>query len=561
MEILDEKLQALSLQLKKEVSAFDVESFVGFFCYFIRYKSGGEVISQFQSRLKDFLYLMALNVTAQNRGTEDFWMKEQELKSWAKDLRSIKDCYRDIGLGELGDNEDVLKKVIHNVSFHTYFENGVLNYVEQDLDRLKRIFTPYDEVIEKDFGFNTQFLIRLYRFSEFVGAEKYKRQREFQQDPAFGQFLSGEKHHDLAGRLAALPPDVKRGLDNFMISSHDSFKFTREEYCSAFAEEKIDRFLEIFVLDPKPNDRFLFFAQGNPLDEKPIIKLPSGEYLFAYQKQLPLAMSNFLYKHLQLDPKRGDKIRKHRDRTLEIKTEDIFKTFFKNDSQAFYHTGYHVETNTEQDILILSRNLALIIEIKASKFKEPFRDSIKGYSRIKDDFDSSIQYGYQQCLRVENKFYENEPFYLYKKEQPYQLVDPAKYTKVFSIVVTLERFGPIQTDLKLMLQKQEDFHFPWSVYIDDLETFLLALRKCYSHPVTQLIDFLLIREQLHGRLYASDELDICGAFLSNKTKFMEFGKMEDSMATFHSGNQQIFDELYFAGLGFEDELFIEKKKN
>ena len=47
-----------------------------------------------------------------------------------------------------------------------------------------------------------------------------------------------------------------------------------------------------------------------------------------------------------------------------------------------------------------------IIEAKGYSLREPLRDPQKAFVRIKDDFNNSIGYGYEQTKRVEKKFIE-----------------------------------------------------------------------------------------------------------------------------------------------------------
>lgn len=561
----DEKIRILSVQLKSEVAEYELESFAGFFTYFIKYRPFVEdgALNDFESKLKDFLYLIALNATAKTRGNKHLTVGDPSISKWAADLKKIKDLYRENTIGNidaLQQSNESTKKVVHYLSFHTYFENGALCYVEQDLDRLVRVFSRYDERLIKDFGFDVNFLNILYRFSELVTAEKHRKANEFAQTPQFTEFLMTNNGANLEERIEKLPEEILIDLENYMECAHISFKFSREEYASAFPKERIDKFLDIFALNPEPDDDFLFFTQLNPLDEKPILMLPSGEFLHVYQKQIPIAVSKYLYRHLNKDSKVSDKLRKHRDKSLEIKTEEIFRRFFAKEERTHLYSNYFLERNNEQDILILLKNLALIIEIKASKYREPFRDSIKGYERLKSDFNESVQYGYEQCLRVEDKFFGDDCFGIYDRnyDKLYD-VNPKKYSEVYSIVVTLERFGPIQCELNFMLEKDDDVDFPWSVYIDDLETFLLALTTKYTYPIPVFKTFLKERQTLHGRTFVTDEMDVCGAFLSNRTFFNKLAT-EDASATFLPDNQEIFDDLYYNGLGFKDELFIESKR-
>ena len=72
--------------------------------------------------------------------------------------------------------------------------------------------------------------------------------------------------------------------------------------------------------------------------------------------------------------------------------------------------NYYVIDDHEQDLLILYKRNAIIVEIKASKLREPFRDIDKAIKRLKSDFENSIQYGFDQCKRVEDFFYSDEVF-------------------------------------------------------------------------------------------------------------------------------------------------------
>jgi hypothetical protein len=565
-EIIDEKIFNLSAALKAEVADYELESFAGFFTHFIKHRPSDENgdLNDFYSKLKDYQYLIALNASAKSRGEKKISIGDPNIKKWSSTLRKIKGLYQENSLGNLSELEQTSEnrqKVTHYLSFQTYFENGALSYMEQDLDRLKRIFEPYNERLIADFGFDANFLVEFYRFSEMVTAEKHKQINAFAGSAEFSALLNTDNEAEFEERLEKLPPYVLDYLDGNFECSHVYFKFSREEYYAAFPKEKIDSVLDILTYRPQAGERYLFFAQANPLDEKPIMLLPSGEYLFVYQKQVPIAIGNYLYKHLQLDIGIADKVRKHRDKSLEEKTKEVFKILFRKEDRTFIYSNYHSEKNTEQDLLILSKNAAFIIEVKASKYREPFRNPSKGFDRLKSDFKESIQYGYEQCLRIEQKFRQNKAFPIMneKSEVIYQ-IDPKKFTEIYSIIVTLERFGPMQSDLKLMLEKEEANNFPWAVYIDDLEAFILALKKIHRNPVRPFKDFLRDRSSFHGRAMITDELDVCGTFLSNPKLFREIAGNHDASATFMPENQQIFDDLYHTGLGFEDELFIEVKQ-
>lgn len=150
-------------------------------------------------------------------------------------------------------------------------------------------------------------------------------------------------------------------------------------------------------------------------------------------------------------------------------------------------------------------------------------------------------------MRVEDSFYDDKAFEITnEKGKVLYKINPNKIKNVFSIVVTLERFGSLQTDLGLLLQKDDDIDFPWCVYIDDLEVFLLALKQNISNPQSQFLNFLKLRREMHSRIYSIDELDVCATYLQSPKKFKMYSEAKDTHLTFSPYEQGDFDKLYWA---------------
>lgn len=253
-----------------------------------------------------------------------------------------------------------------------------------------------------------------------------------------------------------------------------------------------------------------------------------------------------------------EKVKKHRDNSLEEKVTAIFKSFFPTHG-AFFYENYYAVSGYEQDLLILYKGHAFIIETKASKLREPFRDIEKAIVRLKSDFKDSIQAGYDQCKRVEDCFAKGQKFPVSDERGNVQyVIDPHKYHSVFCIIVTLERFGSLQTDLNLLLSKRDSAENPWSVYIDDLETFLLSLTTIMRESQAKFTQFLKQRRLLHGRSYAIDELDICGAYINDPEKFNKDVQKKERFIYYMPDQQAIFDNLYYqGGLPFKEKAAIE----
>lgn len=89
-------------------------------------------------------------------------------------------------------------------------------------------------------------------------------------------------------------------------------------------------------------------------------------------------------------------------------------------------------------------------------------------------------------------------------------------------MVTLEKFGHIQNDLSMMLSLFEDDRYPWSVCLDDLEIFLLTMKK-KNMTIADSHLFLNLRQNLHSNLLANNEGRVTGHFLLHKN-FLKAGK-------------------------------------
>ncbi|QIE58642.1 hypothetical protein G5B37_03420 [Rasiella rasia] len=542
-------------ELKEIVSKYDLESFAGFFAFFLKKRpdSSSEIkLNKFKSKFKDFFYLIALHAFSDNKkGDEIFELSEKLIGELAERVNAIKDYNL-----EESSSDYTLESVIHEMAYRSHFDNGVLSYVEQDLERIKTIFHPFEKKINDDFGLDIHFLVEIYKHIELISINRFNEVTEFLQTKEFIEFnrRTQEKEISFSEAFILLPKKTQESFSSFQLKPHTFLMFTKEDLYLTFSKEKVDKFLKLFSCEPNPNINFNYYTEDNPFELKPILKLSDNNYLNLFQKQIPVAIYRHLYSHLLKDKKLYNKIRKHRENSLERKTIEIFKSIFPSKGSFFYE-NYYILNNFEQDLLIIYKGHAIIVESKASKLREPFRNVEKAVTRLKNDFKSSIQYGYDQCKRVEDYFLGSETFSIKdNKNRVLFKVNPNKIHSVYSIVVTLERFGNLQTDLGLMLQKNDKKKYPWSVYINDLEIFFLTLKYHTSNSLNNLFSFLKLRREMHNHLYAIDELDICAAFIRSPKKFKKFTKMNDTLLSFSPLEQELFDQYYYAGkLQFKEQ--------
>lgn len=552
--VKNEKMENAIDKLIRKVSKYEPESFAGFFAYFIKRRPEDIVdveLNKFKSKLKDFFYLIAINSFAEKRGNEAFDFSPAAISELADLVNEIRSYYH------VEKFEDYsMETVIHEMAFRNYFDNGVLSYVEQDLEKIRTVFQPFEDKLIQAFGLDVDFLIEVYKATELVTKISFDQVMEFTHTKEFNEFH--QKFHSkeitFSDGVNQLPEKISDALLSFHAKTHTYLLFSKEDLYNTLDKTKVDKFLEMFSCKPKALKSFRYYTENNPIDLAPILEISKNKYLHICQKQIPVAIYRRMYDFLSKDENLKDKIRRHREKELERKVAEIFRSVF-NDSSSFLYENYFVIDGHEQDLLILTKGTAIIIETKASKLREPFRDMQKAVVRLKDDFKEAVQYGYDQCKRVEKFFLEHAPFEIKdNKAKVLYTVNPSKIHSVFSIVVTLERFGSLQTDLNLLLKKDSTDNYPWSVYIDDLEIFLLTLKHHRSNPQSKFLDFLRNRRQLHGHIYAIDELDICGYYLKQPKKFAKYSKRTDTLCQFSVYEQAIFDEIYHSGgLRFKEE--------
>jgi hypothetical protein len=383
--------------------------------------------------------------------------------------------------------------------------------------------------------------VETYKYNEFIKKTQTEETYRLHQQVIKKQ----PTHSDSFSKLFDL---VESAIYNLRISKKELEFF--------MPIEKLDKLCNIFSVKREDNNDYLFYTQDCPLMNYPIIELPDGTMMIPMQKQLIHSIYAYLFQVCTKLDHSGQRILERRDKQLEEKTRKIFASFFEKDAKIF--SNYYVEKN-EKDLLILYRNTAFIIECKAHKYREPLLNTEKAFTRIKDDFRKNIQKGYNQTYEVKQLFQQNKVFQIRNsKNEIIENINPQKYQNVFSIVVTQERFGQIQTDLGLLLNLEKDDNlYPWSVYIDDLETFLITLKRKENY-YGDFITYLYNRERLHKRVICSDELELAALFFTQKNIFIDYCNRNEYFLSSPTENR-LFDDLYYIGFGFENERGLDRK--
>lgn len=548
---MEKTIQELSQELKSYIKKYEHRSFIAHWSYFsnanIRTKQS---LNDLTSPVRQAMYLISLFYSNDFGGTKKFQAVGEEFQNIITLLNKIEEHYvNQIPDGSLiATDENYLDKLfISNTTFLNYYLNAPLSYFEQDIERITETFKHFEFYIQEQTGLMTKDFIDFFSLMTNLEIEIY--------EDHFNRKYSDQEHAMIlkmrdspASLTNAEKIQITDLAENGVLGLGISISRTKEH----MASKKIDTLLVLFTMTREENQDYLYYTDTCQYLTKPILLSGPEHISFIYSKQLISAIYEYLFELCKAADPNGRKILMRRENYLEGKTQEIFRNFFGNGSKIF--SNYYVN-NSEKDLLILQGRYAYIIECKANKYRIPFRDPVKAYERISDDFKKSIGKGYLQAKEIENLFLADQSFEIKNNQgKIVETIDPSNYDQVFIIIVTQERFGQIQCDLSYLLPLEENDNVPWAVFIDDLETFLITLKRKKNHRY-EFPAFLLEREKLYGRLFCGDELELCSYFLFARDHFLNYTNSEDLVIS-SPDMHQFFDDLYQVGFGFKNELNI-----
>lgn len=512
------------------------------------------------SPMRQLFYLGYLNLKAAVSG-EETKFSEQQWNEMTLLLHEIEiEYFHLLGFPKDGkETKEEMEKIgVTMPTFMNYYFNGALSYQEQEIERIEEIFKSFDSTILSAFDVGLSDFIAFYdQVDELLNTNlnttikflNLKKWQEFTKQCIEKGLVNPKDWISEAPEEIAAYKELIKNPGSFLVVNIHKIDDAR------ISVQKFKTIFSLFSYAAPRSPDIVYYTDDNELLSKPFLKINEDNYLVFYHKQFLRACYKLLFdKCLSIN---SDKILKTKDRFVEAKTESIFRELFPRD--AFFYSNYSIDNGkSEQDILILYKRLALIIEVKAVSYRAPMRDHVKAFDKLKSDFKNCIQYGYDQTSRVAKAFRSDNIKIMDMKKTVLYEFNPNKYN-VFSIVVTFERFGHIQTNLHEMLSIREADEYPWCVNIDDLEAFILTLKK-KNNRIQAFVNFLEYRQYFHGHLFCADELELCGQFLKDNNRFKELSQTDEVVVTTADLTKPIEDS-YRAGMGFKNERHIKAKKD
>lgn len=562
-------LESKSQELKDLVATYDTQWFLGELSNLLKAIANGRANDQLgmlSSPMRQLYFLGGLMMSTDPLNGHELHYKPEKWNQIVELLNQIEVEYDKLFFPDSPEEVDEDWKHIRKVampSFLGYFNQGPLNYEEQTINWTRDLFVQLEPVIEQQTG------LKVEDFLHFYEALDHLHQRNFQGHTTNPALLRPNWKEYTT--LATSPhPDVPIFIHEMMAQDLALYtfksdygiidRFYPEDLVSEIlSSEKITKVLDLLTTRRAKSD-FLYYTStkpGNPLFEKPIVDIGDGLFQVFEVKQVIHAIENLFERLCTSSIKETTKYVDKKGTLLEARVIEIFTDFIGKDCKIYQ--SYYVD-GCEQDILILWKKYAFIIEAKGYGINEPFRDPNRAFVRIKSDFDACIGYAYKQTRRVEEKFVNGIPLRITDKNgNLIEEIDTSAYEQDFSIIVNIKTFGQIQVDLSTLLKlPNEDDVYPWAIKLDDLEVFLLTLKAKGKSPQS-LVDYLLMREELHGKLFCYDELQVCGGFLMGK--FTQKAIEDAVRITPHPDFTTVFDLQYNKEMGFKNEKLLEEKKS
>ena len=433
-------------------------------------------------------------------------------------------------------------------TFMHYFSTDLLATVDQVVSRIETYLAPFDPQLEELMGLTSRNCVAIARwinqslqtaleeFNEAVDSEQAARIELEQMAKIDGLSESEIMERAISGPYRTTAEALNNAINSLgVVSSADlfrSFPATGQAYW------------RLFTISRGDGPDIQYPTETSIFETKPLILLDEENAICPEVNRLFTSILSTGQNAL-LDSNSKRSYLSRRDKSLEHETVEHFISMLDKGAVIQSNTYETPDAQFEHDIVALSGSLILIIEVKASPPVEPFRDPDRAFTRLKHSFraDTGIQGAFNQAERIRSRLAAGEVVKLYdEKGEELVSIDPSVYHNRFSVTVTRDDFGPLATDLALLLEKDADTPYPWAVNILDLAS-LVEAWQYLNWGTDRLTEYLSGRAQCHGLVFGSDELEFAGYYIQHgdlgyilRTK-ADFISLEPSYSDF-------FDQLY-----------------
>lgn len=226
--------------------------------------SGEYCFDDLTSRTKQYSYLVMLLL--ESKGSCDFTMSDFD--QICKLLNEIESLYR-----KVHDDEDeiIVNQITYNQKMSIIAQscyaskhfNTTLLYKEQEIDRVERVFLPFDCLIVKEIGIKVEKILEFYIETEQILNEKF--------DSALNQIFSSNNTENSFVFYTEQADIISIPFESYkyFLISCDDYRWSDKDVA-----KKLLKQFSISVTDGIENEELRYYCQyeNNYLEEKPILE-------------------------------------------------------------------------------------------------------------------------------------------------------------------------------------------------------------------------------------------------------------------------------------------------
>ncbi len=445
-------------------------------------------------------------------------------------------------------------------AFLHHFNTGLLASVEQVAERVRRYILPFDDRLKGDTGVSASealaiadwvsdsFQTATDELLDVRDAYRTARLTSFERAIIRGRSL------DEAMREAAVIE--QRMFSNEVLPRLQSFlKIRLDALRERFDPTVANAYWNLFVSERGDTADFRYLTERNPAEERPLFQVQEGVAFCPLVNALYSAILTVGEDRLLTGGARESFLR-HRDKALEREVEEALRGLF-GESAEYYAGLFEAPTlQNEHDLVVRWQDHVFLIEVKSSPPVEPFRDPDRAFQRIRRAFrsDTGLQKAFDQGNAIRRRLASGEAVDLYNSERErVTTIEPAELDRTRVVCVTRDDFGPLAVNLSLLLEKDEGDQYPWAVNILDLRN-LIDAWDYFGWGPDQLTRYLNPRVALHGKVFATDELEVAGFFIRHGG-LESLASADADRVQLSASYSDVFDDIYRARHGGEEVVY------
>lgn len=434
-------------------------------------------------------------------------------------------------------------------TFLHFFNTGLIASSEQVRTRIDQTLVPFDNELEQIIGIRPTHALEICNWI----SERLQAGLDQVTDLAKEEQVARELLLDQASpgkckleniRSAADKSGYSATLKTFVASLAQIGRLHYEDLSSAFPVAG-PRFWQLFSIGRGEGTALRYPIDRSIADLCPLIRLSEAAAICPLANTLFSAVLQTGEDTLTNNHNLRKRYFELRDRIHETNTAKLFQPFFGSNVEFHSNVFETPDRQHEHDLVIVANDICLIVESKASPPVEPFRNPEKAFTRIRDAFrsDTGIQKAYIQGMRIWRRLTKGESVVLYnQKGQITTQLSPDLASRTFCVCLTFHDYGPLATDLALLLEKKENEPYPWALNVFDLEA-LGEAWKYFGWAADDLKRYLQQRIQLHGKVFSDDELVFAGSWIHHGD-FNNVLMASADLIALNPNYSDVFDDLY-----------------